>query len=144
LGSAFLRYLLWSAPLHLAWETLQLPLYTLWTTESLGAQVYAVLHCSIGDVMIAAATLGTALLAIRAKHWPGSASRPVWLASVALGILYTVFSEWLNVEIRGSWAYSESMPILPYLGTGLSPLLQWLVVPTAAQWIALRHRPWRE
>ena len=141
---AFLRYLAWSAPLHLLWEVLQLPLYNLWTTASLGAQVYAVLHCTIGDVMIAAATLGTALLAIKAKHWPGSASRTVWFGSVMLGILYTVFSEWLNVEIRGSWGYSESMPVLPFLGTGLSPLLQWLVVPTAAQWIALRHRPWRE
>ena len=144
MGSAFLRYLLSSAPLHLAWEVLQLPLYTLWTTASAGTQIYAVLHCTVGDVMIAAATLGLALIVLRTKAWPPSGSRSVWLASLGLGLVYTVFSEWLNVEIRGSWAYSERMPILPYLGTGLSPLLQCLVVPTAAQWIALRHRPWRE
>ncbi|HEX4893338.1 MAG TPA: hypothetical protein VFV47_08615 [Hyphomicrobiaceae bacterium] len=140
---AFLRYLAWSAPLHLLWEALQLPLYTLWTTAGAGTQTYAVLHCTVGDIMIAAATLAAAMIALRASAWPRSATRSVWLTSLALGVGYTVVSEWINVEIRGSWAYSEYMPILPFLGTGLSPLLQWLVVPTAAQWIALGHRPWR-
>lgn len=140
---AFLRYMAFSAPLHLLWETLQLPLYTLWTTTSAGTQIYAVLHCTVGDVMIAAATLGLALIVLRAKAWPQTGFKSVWLASVALGVVYTVMSEWINVEVRGSWAYADRMPVLPLLGTGLSPLLQWLVVPTAAQWIAIRHRPWR-
>jgi hypothetical protein len=44
---------------------------------------------------------------------------------------YTVFSEWLNVEIRRSWSYAAAMPVFPWLGTGLT-LLQWLVVPGLA------------
>ena len=55
-------------------------------------------------------------------------------AAVACGIGYTVFSEWLNTAVRGSWAYSDLMPVVPILGTGLSPLAQWLVVPLAAFW----------
>ena len=52
--------------------------------------------------------------------------------AIVLGVLYTAFSEWLNVAVRGSWAYSDWMPVIR-VGTfaiGLSPLLQWIVVPT--------------
>ena len=53
-------------------------------------------------------------------------------AAIMIGITYTVFSEWLNVEVRRSWSYSPAMPVLPWLGAGLSPILQWLVVPGVA------------
>jgi hypothetical protein len=45
----------------------------------------------------------------------------------ALGLAYTVFSEWYNVYQVGSWAYSQRMPLMS--GIGLSPLLQWLLLP---------------
>jgi hypothetical protein len=54
------------------------------------------------------------------------------LAALILGAAYTIFSEWLNVEIRHSWSYTAAMPVLPWLGTGLTPLLQWLIVPALA------------
>ena len=40
----------------------------------------------------------------------------------------------MNVIARASWTYSDWMPIVPVFGLrlGLSPLLQWLIVPTAA------------
>ena len=43
---------------------------------------------------------------------------------------YTVYSEWLNVYVKGTWAYSDLMPIVPGLEVGLSPLIQWIVLPT--------------
>jgi hypothetical protein len=57
---------------------------------------------------------------------------PVAVAAMALGLGYTAFSEWLNIGVRRAWAYSDLMPVLPWLGTGLSPLAQWLVVPALA------------
>ncbi len=51
---ALRRYLVASAGLHLVWEVAQLPLYTIWSTGTLKQQAFAVLHCTIGDVMIAA------------------------------------------------------------------------------------------
>jgi len=42
--------------------------------------------------------------------------------------------------MRGSrWAYSEAMPHLPVLGTGLLPLLQWLVIPPLVLWFIRRQ-----
>jgi hypothetical protein len=57
-----------------------------------------------------------------------------------LGIGYTVFSEWLNVDVRATWAYTEQMPVLPPLGTGLTPLLQWLIIPTLTWALMARQR----
>ena len=61
-------------------------------------------------------------------------------AAVALGLAYTVYSEHLNLA-RGAWAYSESMPTLPWLGTGLTPLAQWLLIPALSLSWACRDRP---
>jgi hypothetical protein len=48
---------------------------------------------------------------------------------IALGLAYTIFSEWLNVSVVKSWTYSDLMPLIPPLGTGLTPILQWIIVP---------------
>jgi hypothetical protein len=52
---------------------------------------------------------------------------------------YAILSEWLNVKIWRSWAYTSAMPLLPGTGTGLTPLLQWLIVPALAFAIILAH-----
>jgi hypothetical protein len=54
--STLRRYIVASAVLHLVWEIAQLPLYTIWL-ESLGKRAFAVLHCTIGDLMIAGLSL---------------------------------------------------------------------------------------
>lgn len=138
---ALRRYIGASILFHLAWETLQLPLYTIWV-QALGKQAFAVIHCTMGDAMIAALTMIIALIVCGASAWPAERSTRVYVVSLAAGIAYTIYSEWLNVSVRGSWAYSDRMPIVPLIGTGLAPLLQWTVVPTIAQYIAIGRPPW--
>lgn len=123
------RYLALLLAANLAWEVAQLPLYTLWTEGSPGAIVWAVLHCTAGDGVIGATTLAAAIVLMRARGWPGSGFRRVAVAATLLGVAVTVALEWLNVEVRGSWAYAATMPRLPPLGTGLSPVFQWLALP---------------
>jgi hypothetical protein len=127
-----LGYLLIAIALNLAWETAQLPLYTIWQTGSTSELAFAVLHCTGGDLLILSAILMLALLLIGEADWPRVGYRRVILTATILGLGYTLFSEWLNVEVRRSWAYAPAMPLIPPLGTGLGPLLQWLVIPPAA------------
>ncbi len=63
------------------------------------------------------------------------------ILAIALGVAYTGFSEWLNVYLRRSWAYSDWMPLIPLGGhrIGLSPILQWLLVPAFSLWAASRR-----
>ena len=50
----------------------------------------------------------------------------------------TDYGLWLNVAVRRSWSYTTAMPVLPPFGTGLAPLMQWLIVPRLAWQLAQR------
>lgn len=117
---------------HLAWEIVQLPLYTIWFEGTPVEIVFAIVHCTGGDLLIATSTLVAALL-VFGRGWPTDrvAYRNVMITAIVLGVGYTIFSEWLNVNVRGAWTYGPWMPRIPPLGTGLTPLLQWIVVPAA-------------
>jgi hypothetical protein len=115
--------------LNLLWEAAQLPLYTLWSTATPEELALAVLRCSVSDVFIAAGSLALAVLLFGGGHWPAGRWTVVAASTIVVGITYTILSEGLNVHVRKSWAYSGWMPIVPGLHVGLSPLLQWLVVP---------------
>jgi hypothetical protein len=116
---------------HFFWEAGQLPLYTLSQTARPREIVIALIHCTGGDILITAITLTVAAALARLFRWRAFGWRMVSTA-IMLGAAYTVFSEWLNINIRLSWSYTAAMPVLPLFGTGLTPLLQWLVIPGLA------------
>lgn len=135
-------YLPWLALLNLSWETAHLPLYTLWTDALPGELAFAVVHCTLGDLLIGIAAISVALIATRAAalstwHWPHIA---MLTALISAG--YTALSEWMNVVALRSWSYAASMPthLLREFELGLSPIAQWLAIPPAALWLAARGR----
>ena len=100
--------------------------------------MFAAIHCTGGDVLIATASLLLALILIGEGAWPAHGFGKVAALTIALGLSYTVFSEWLNTVVRVSWSYSERMPVIPSIGVGLSPLAQWLIIPLSGFWWAQR------
>ncbi len=130
----------WYFPLvalaNLAWESLHLPLYTVWAEGTAAYLLFVVLHCTGGDLLIALSALALALLLLAPPRWPRDGFGPVAAAATVIGVGYTIFSEWLNLVVRNSWQYSELMPVVPLIDTGLSPLLQWVLVPPASLWLA--------
>ncbi|MGG5890550.1 DUF2933 domain-containing protein [Falsiroseomonas sp. HC035] len=56
----------------------------------------------------------------------------VTMVATLIGVGYTTFSDWLNVDLRQSWTYTAAMPRLPPWGTGLAPFLQWPLLPPLA------------
>lgn len=135
-----LRFVPIFAAANLLWETLQLPLYTLWLEAPRSTQVFAVVHCTVGDILIGTSSLLLAVMLCGRHVWPPSRHGAVVTVATLLGVAYTVASEWLNTQIRFTWQYTEAMPLLPPFDTGLSPLLQWLVIPPLAYAVALRNR----
>ena len=132
--AALRRYFAALAAGNLAWEFAQMPLYTIWRTGSGGEIAFAALHCTGGDLLIGLSALMIALLSVGNGAWPNERFRPVIALTIAIGVAYTLFSEWLNIVVRAAWAYSDLMPVIPVFGfqVGLSPLMQWIVIPTAA------------
>ena len=92
-------------------------------------------------MLIALGTLVIALIIVGHPHWPARRFWPVAIVSIVLGVSYTIFSEWLNIAVRKSWAYSGLMPIMHFFGfdVGISPLLQWIAVPLLSFWFAHRR-----
>lgn len=135
---ALRRYLLLILVGNVVWEVAQLPLFTIWYTGTPGEIVFAVLHCTGGDLLIAGFALLGSLLISRDKGWPYASFTKVAILTILSGLAYTIYSEWHNTEILRNWAYSDLMPTLPLTGTGTAPFLQWLLVPSLAFWWASR------
>jgi hypothetical protein len=55
------RYFAVMAVGNLVWEIAHMPLYTLWETGTAGEIVFAAIHCTGGDILIAMAALMAAL-----------------------------------------------------------------------------------
>jgi hypothetical protein len=123
-------YLPWLLALNIVWEVAQLPLYTIWTEATPAYIAFAVAHCTAGDLLIGSAAVAIALMLTQAGPLASWRWTRISICTALAGILYTVASEWTNTTLL-RWSYSELMPTigLDSVEIGVSPLLQWLVVP---------------
>lgn len=130
-----LRLLGLGLPLELLWEIAQYPLYDVWHQNGWGYILYALVHCTLGDLVIL--LLAHAIVAGIARDRFWFRTRPVagGVLFTLLGAVYTAYSEINNVWIKGTWGYTELMPLVPVLGVGGMPLLQWLLIPPVLVWL---------
>jgi len=122
------KILLFGFGFSLAWELLQSPFYADTFEAPWDTIIYNRIHCSVGDVMILLSAFWIVAL-VWGRSW---ISQPAWTPFVSflvIGLAYTAFSEYRNVQVLQRWAYSEWMPLIQ--GIGVFPLLQWIVIPTA-------------
>lgn len=125
--------------LNLPWELLQVPLYRGLAASSHWEGILVCARTAAGDAGIAAAAFWIVSLACRSRRWLRH-PRPVQVAGfTAAGLAITVLIEAWATQVTGRWQYSEAMPVLPILGTGLAPLLQWILIPPAVLWLARRQ-----
>lgn len=129
------RYLPRLVFFSLVWEILQLPFYALASDPRSAWVVYAIVHCTMGDALIGTVALVAALVICRAGARPNWPRKKIIRWTVLVSVVYTILSDRYNLA-QGSWAYSSLMPVVPGLKVGWSPLLQWLIVPVVAWWLA--------
>ncbi len=60
-----------------------------------------------------------------------------YLAAAGSGALSAIFFEQIAFTFN-LWSYGEQMPVLPFLGTGLLPFLQLMILVPTAIWLALK------
>ncbi|REJ65747.1 MAG: hypothetical protein DWQ31_17585 [Planctomycetota bacterium] len=116
----------WGGLLHGVWEFLHSSFYTD-HVRGLWYVVWTRLHCTVGDVMILVASFWLTSLAFRTRRWIRDRNLIAMLIFWMIGLGYTIFSEWFNTTISKTWQYAPSMPVL--FGIGLTPILQWLIIP---------------
>jgi hypothetical protein len=125
--------------LHFVWEFVQVPTYTGMAELPHWEAIKLCLSATFGDVGFALTAFWVACLAARRRDWILRPTRFSATIFVAVGIVLTVGFEYYYTNISLRWTYSELMPLVPPLGTGLSPLLQWFVVPLLVIWLTRRH-----
>ncbi len=115
--------------LNLTWEFAQVPLFAGMPTAEHWRAVLVCGQATLGDVVIALVGFWTVAICSRARTWVLRPAAAHVAGFVAVGVLITVVMEWLATRVLGRWTYAEAMPVIPLLGVGLAPLLQWIVLP---------------
>lgn len=125
--------------LNYAWELSHSRLFTNYEKASRIHHALACLQHAFTDLLIGSGAYFVIALAFGSPCW---ASEPHWrwaaIAWLGLGLMVTVGIEVWATSI-GRWEYTEAMPTV--FGIGLTPLLQWLIVPTVVLLLFRRLLP---
>lgn len=125
--------------LNLPWELLQAPLYRGLAASGHWEGILVCARAAAGDAGIAVAAFWIVSAASRSRGWLRQPGRMQVAGFTAAGLAITIVIEAWATQVAGRWQYAEAMPVVPVLGTGLAPLLQWLVIPPAVLWLAGRQ-----
>ena len=112
--------------LNFAWELSHCPLY-----KGCGydfAHVTFLALASLADAILAVLLYFGFALVYRNGMWahPLTAMRGFWL--MVVGGTGAAVSEMAHLA-AGNWAYTDSMPLIPGIGVGVTPVLQFTVLP---------------
>lgn len=141
LRSAELNVFIFAVLLNFPWEFLQAPLF-----EGMAEAPHwrAVQRCAIatlGDGAIMLVAFWSVAAVGRTRQWLLRPTLLQILGFVGVGLVITILVERLATAGLWpmSWSYAEVMPVVPLLGAGLSPLLQWTVLPPLVVWFVRRQ-----
>lgn len=125
--------------LHFPWEMLQAPLWVGMANVPHAQGVRACGVAALGDVMIALLAYWSAAVVARSRRWLLDPSCRTLLVYIVVGLVLTIGYEFLATEILRRWEYASAQPRVPLLGTGLAPLVQWMVLPPLTLWLSRVH-----
>ena len=131
--------LVFSFLLNLAWEILQVPFFRGMADAPHWLGVKACTQATVGDVAITLTAFWIAAIFARTRNWILLPRKQDFAIFIGVGILATMLFEILATGPLERWAYTDAMPRVPIIGTGLLPLLQWLVIPPLMLWFVGRQ-----
>ncbi len=131
--------LVFSFLINLAWEVWQVPFFRGMADQPHWLGVKACTQATFGDAGIALAAFWVTAFFARTRSWIMQPSRSDIAIFIGVGLVATIIFETLATGVLERWAYSDAMPRLPILGTGLLPLLQWLALPPLVLWFVRRQ-----
>ena len=120
--------------LNVIWEMAQMPLYEGMSIRSLGSWL-ACMQAAIGDGVITVAIWAGGATLYGCRNWVMGPTVPrvVYLIAVGAGIAIAIETVSLAA---GRWTYSAIMPVAPWSGIGVSPLIQLILLPGVAAALA--------
>ena len=118
--------------LHLAWENLQAPLYI--NFLSYAQHFEACLRATATGDMFAMLLIYLSLAIIHQRlFWLTDKSvyrhPATWIIPIFIGVMIAVIFELRAVYATQSWQYTDTMPLVPFLQIGITPVLQMIIIP---------------
>ncbi len=121
--------------LNFAWEMLQMPFF-----KGMDLNWRATVFCAVASVadtlMVMLLYLGFAII-YKESFWVKQMSWQRILLLILVGFIGAVLAE-LKHTSAGDWSYSNYMPVLPVLGVGIVPLLQFMVLPAIIYFLSFK------
>lgn len=112
--------------LNLAWELLQGPLYSGYSYNAQHISFCAL--ASVADAIMVILFYFVLGLIFKDALWIRKLTFTRILVLMLVGGTGAFLSEARHVMV-GSWVYADSMPIIPFTKVGLSPILQFMILP---------------
>ena len=125
--------------LNFVWEMWQISFYVAMPSGPHSVGVAACTQATFGDAAIALVAFWSVAAFARSRRWILQPSPSQIGSFVMVGVVITIVFEALATSLLERWSYSPSMPTLPILGTGIFPLLQWILLPPLTIWFVRRQ-----
>lgn len=125
--------------LHFVWEFIQAPTYAGMIEMNHWDGIKLCTAATFGDVGFALTAFIVTSISAGSRYW--FATPTLWqvMLYIAVGVALTVSFEYYYTNISLRWTYSELMPLVPPFGTGLSPLMQWIIIPLLTLGVTMRQ-----
>lgn len=140
-GSALapvIRLGLYALGVNFVWEMLQAPLFVGMLEMPRWDATALCLQAAAGDAVMIVIAFVVVALGTQDRTWM-LRPRPARLWAFALlAALQGLALEWLSLRLQ-RWSYGPAMPVEPLFGLGLTPILQWLILPLALLWAVGRR-----
>jgi len=126
--------------LNLPWELVQAPLYREMADAPHWQAVKACSAAAGGDAVIVLIAYWVVAVATH-RSWITVPRFGDVVSFVAVGLAVTSGIEWMALHglWMVEWQYTTAMLVIPGAGIGLSPLLQWTLLPPLVVWFAKRQ-----
>ena len=112
--------------LNLAWELLQGPLYSGYSYNVQNISFCAL--ASVADAIMVLLLYFVLSLIYKDSLWIRKLTVIRILIIVLIGGFGAILFESMHIMV-GSWIYADSMPLIPFTNVGLSPILQFIILP---------------
>lgn len=119
--------------LNFAWELIQMPLYK--------NKVYDVQHiyfcalATVADTIMVLLIYFSFALIYKNAFWIKNINIQKALLLMLTGGVGAILAEMKHLA-EGNWAYASSMPVLPFVNAGLSPVLQFMLLPLLIYYVS--------
>ena len=125
----------WALLLNFAWEMLQMPLY-----KNMELNLKSAIFCgiaSITDGVMVVLLYYSFALVYKETFWIQKLNGLRIFALMMAGGTGAVLAEIRHLS-SGNWSYTEAMPLVPVINVGLSPVLQFMLLPTIIYYLSFR------